>query len=69
MADIATYRLNLLRVAMPLWREGRLDEHGVQTAIECAMMVLIIAVIPWDHVLRVYVRGAGERWRSAARRP
>lgn len=53
----------LLRIALPLWRDDRLDADATQTAIECLMAVLIVAVIPWDHVWRHYVRPPGERWR------
>ena len=55
----------LLRVALPLWREGALDDAATETVFECLLAVLIAAVIPWDYVVRAYVRGAGEPWRRA----
>lgn len=53
----------LLRVALPSWAGGRLDAAAAETAMECLMAVLIATVIPWDHVLRSYMMGPGERWR------
>jgi hypothetical protein len=55
----------LLRVALPQSLGGGMDEATTQTAIECALAVLIAAVVPWDHVWRTYVIGAGDRWRRS----
>jgi len=54
----------LTRVALPLWLGGRLDGEALETAIECAMVLLVVAVVPWDYVLRAYLTGTGERWRK-----
>lgn len=61
--EITWKALWLVRVALPLWKAGRLDAAAAQTAMECLMAVLIALVIPWDHVLRPYVLGPGQRWR------
>ena len=53
----------LLRVDLPLWTGGRLDEATAETAMECLMTVLITLVIPWDYVLRIYIIGPAERRR------
>lgn len=53
----------LLRVALPAALGGGLDEDVIATAFECAIAVLIVAVVPWDHVWRAYVRAPGEPWR------
>ena len=60
--EVAWKALWLLRVALPLWTSGRLDAAAAETAMECLMAVLIVLVIPWDHVLRTYT-GPAERWR------
>lgn len=54
----------LTRVALPLWLGGRLDGEALGTAIECAVVLVVIAVVPWDHVLRTYIVGTGEPWRK-----
>jgi hypothetical protein len=54
----------LLRIALPLWLGGQLDPAAMETVIECAVVVLIVAVVPWDYVVRTYVRAAGEPWKS-----
>ena len=56
----------LTRVALPHWLGHRLDAAAMETAMECLVAVLIVAVVPWDHVLRAYVTGPGERWRRKA---
>lgn len=53
----------LCKIAFPSWRDDRLDAATAQTAIECLAVVVVVAVVPWDHVLRTYVTGPGERWR------
>jgi hypothetical protein len=47
----------LLAVALPRWRTGTLDAATTQSAIECASIVLLLLVIPWDHVWRNYFTG------------
>lgn len=54
----------LTRVALPLWLGGRLDGEALETAIECAVVLLVVAVVPWDYVLRTYFAGTGEPWRK-----
>ena len=61
--EIAWKALWLLRIALPLWTDGRLDAAAAETAMECLMAVLIALVIPWDYVLRAYILGPAERWR------
>lgn len=53
-------------VALPLWRAGQLDPRTMQTVAECALVVILIPLIPWDHVVRAYVTEPGARWRRAA---
>lgn len=48
----------LLRMALPLWLGGTMDEDTMQTVIECLLAVPIALLIPWDHVWQRYVRRA-----------
>lgn len=54
----------LTRVALPLWLGGRLDGEALGTAIECTVVVLVVAVVPWDYVFRTYFAITGEPWRK-----
>lgn len=54
--EIAWKTLWLLRIALPRWADGSLDAAAAETAMECLMAVLIALVIPWDYVLRAYIR-------------
>ena len=63
--EICWKALWLTRVALPLWLGGRLDGEALETAIECAVVLLVVAVVPWDYVLRTYLTGNGERWRKS----
>ncbi len=61
--EITWKALWLLRVALPAATGGGMDEDIIATTFECAIAVLIVAVIPWDHVWRAYVRAPTEPWR------
>jgi hypothetical protein len=58
----------LIRIALPLWMGDRLDASTIETIFECLVAILIVAVIPWDFVQRVYITAPGDRWRPSARR-
>jgi hypothetical protein len=53
----------LALVALPKAAAGDLDPATSDIAITCSLVVVIIAVIPWRHVWRYYVRTTGDRWR------
>jgi hypothetical protein len=53
----------LTAVVLPLWAAGQIDEATLQVVIACASVLIIVAVIPWDHVVSRYVTGRGDRWR------
>lgn len=53
----------LISVALPLWSAGRMDPRTMTTVIECLLAVILIPLIPWDHVVRTYVTKPGTRWR------
>ena len=50
-------------VALPLWSDGKLEGATREQAGAVLWVVIIIAVIPWRHVLAQYVMAPGEPWR------
>jgi hypothetical protein len=58
----------LTAVALPLWGAGRIDEATQQVVFSCFSVLIIVAVIPWDHVLSRYVKAPGDRWRAGPSR-
>jgi len=63
--ELAWKALWLARIALPLWRAGRMDADTAETAFECLMAVVFLALIPWGYVVRNYVLKAGDRWGRA----
>jgi hypothetical protein len=53
----------LLLVALPRAARGDLDPGTAEVVASCSVVVVILAVVPWRHVWRRYVRAPGERWR------
>jgi len=53
----------LTLVALPRATSGSLDTATTETVINCSLVVVILAVIPWRYVWRHYVRATGDRWR------
>jgi hypothetical protein len=49
-------------VALPLWRDGSLEGATLEQAGTVLWVVLIIAVVPWRHVLARYVTAPGDPW-------
>jgi hypothetical protein len=52
-------------VAFPLWSDNRLEGATRTQAGAVLWVVVIIAVIPWRHVLAQYVLAPGEPWRRS----
>jgi hypothetical protein len=50
-------------VAAPQAFRGDLDAATSQTATHCALVVVILAVIPWRHAWQQYVAADSEAWR------
>jgi hypothetical protein len=50
-------------IALPLWSDDKLDGTTREQAGTVLWVVIIIAVIPWRHVLAQYVMAPGEPWR------
>jgi hypothetical protein len=54
----------LLAIGRPLWRAGAVTPAVHETTVAVAVGVLLmLAVLPWRHVWRHYVRQPAERWR------
>jgi hypothetical protein len=49
-------------VALPLTARGNLDAATASIAINCLLVAVILAVIPWRYVWSAYVRTPGDRW-------
>jgi hypothetical protein len=50
-------------VALPKAADGGLNAATTDTVVNCSLVVVILAVIPWRHVWRTYVLAPGDRWR------
>jgi hypothetical protein len=37
-----------------------------EVMVNCSLVVIIVAVVPWRYVWQRYVMVKGDRWRSAA---
>jgi hypothetical protein len=53
----------LATVALPQAADGALDAATTTTVYNCALVVVILAVIPWRFVWSTYVVATGDRWR------
>jgi hypothetical protein len=60
--EVAWKLLWLGLVALPTSIGGSLDSATSDVAVNCSLVVVIIAVIPWRHVWQRYVREPGDRW-------
>lgn len=61
--EVAWKTIWLLRFGLPSWAGDRLDAATTQTIFDCVTVIVIVAVIPWDHVHRVYLKAPGEPLR------
>jgi hypothetical protein len=60
--EIAWKVIWLTRIALPQWTAGTLDEATTQSLFECAALVILLPLIPWDHVYRTYLTTPGDPW-------
>jgi hypothetical protein len=61
--EVAWKLLWLGVVALPLWLNDRLEGATLEQATKILWVAIIIAVIPWRHVLTQYVTAPGQPWR------
>jgi hypothetical protein len=52
----------LSSVALPRALDGHLDVATSEILVNCSLVVLILAVIPWRDVWQNYVLARGDRW-------
>ena len=57
----------MLRIALPLWSENRLDQATTQTLYECLPIILFPFIIPWPYVFHNFMRKPGDAWRRRLR--
>ncbi|HEY7042614.1 MAG TPA: hypothetical protein VH419_02995 [Nocardioidaceae bacterium] len=50
-------------VALPLAATDDLDPTTSEVVVNCSLVVVVMAVIPWRYVWDTYVRAPGDRWR------
>jgi hypothetical protein len=50
-------------VALPRAVTGTMDAHTTENVFSCSLVVVILAVIPWRHVWRYFVRAGADAWR------
>ena len=65
--EVAWKLLWLGLVALPAWLGGELEGALLTRTGELLWVAIVIAVIPWRHVLDRYVLAAGDPWRRPAR--
>ncbi len=53
----------LSAVALPTALADDMDGAMEAMVFSCALVVVVAAVMPWDHVWRQYVTAKGDRWR------
>jgi hypothetical protein len=51
------------RVALPAALAGSVDHAMSMLIVNCSLVVVILAVVPWGHVAQRYVFARGDRWR------
>jgi hypothetical protein len=50
-------------VALPLWMNGNLTGATREQAAAVLWVAIVIAVVPWRHVVGQFATACGERWR------
>jgi hypothetical protein len=53
----------LSAVALPKAVAGDLDPATQDVVVNCSLVVIILAVMPWRYVWQQYVTAPGDRWR------
>ena len=54
----------LVRIALPLWTEHRIDDAVASTLVAVLMVVVFPFIVPWRYVARTYFAQAADPWRS-----
>ncbi|WP_271189883.1 hypothetical protein [Dactylosporangium matsuzakiense] len=56
-------------VAVPHLIAGDMDDAARKVLINCSLVVVIIALIPWRYAWKPYVRTSGGAWRGSRGSP
>lgn len=56
----------LSAVALPQWTGDRMDPATREVTVDCLLVVIILAVIPWPYVFAHYLKKPGDPWRRPA---
>jgi hypothetical protein len=54
-------------VALPALAAGEVDQAMSEVIVNCSLVVIIVAVVPWRFVWQRYGTAKGDRWRRAPR--
>ena len=54
----------LVRIALPLWTEHRIDDAVASTLVAVLMVVVFPFIVPWRYVARTYFGHPADPWRS-----
>lgn len=49
-------------VALPRAVAGTMDDATAQVAVNCLVVVIVLAAVPWSSAWRRFVREPGDRW-------
>lgn len=61
--EMAWKAIWLAVVAWPAWSSHHMDADTLTTAVQCLVVVIFPALIPWDYVWSNFAAGQGDRWR------
>ena len=50
-------------VALPAVAAGSVDDAMSKVIVNCSLVVIILALVPWRYVWQHYVTAKGDRWR------
>jgi hypothetical protein len=50
-------------VALPAAAAGHVDKAMSEVIVNCSLVVIVLAVLPWRYVAQRYVLAKGDRWR------
>jgi hypothetical protein len=61
--EVAWKLIWLTVVALPAMLANEMDAETMEVVVNCALAVIVVAVIPWRYVWDHYVTATGDRWR------
>jgi hypothetical protein len=61
--EILWKALWLTLVALPKWLAGKMDAATMESVFACALIVIVVPLIPWRYAAASYLMKPGDRWR------